>query len=67
VSKFGVSPPPELAAAIALIASVQARSELEAVIAVQIVATAFASFKLLHHSQRHLDESFISVYGGYAA
>jgi hypothetical protein len=27
----------------------------------------FASFKFLNHSQRHLDESFIGVYGGYAA
>ena len=27
---------------------------------------AFASFKFLQHSQRHLDESFIDVYGGYA-
>jgi hypothetical protein len=53
-------------AAIALIASVQPQSELEALIAVQIAATAFASLKFLQHSQHHLDETFIGVYGGYA-
>src|SRR5215211_1399866 len=55
-----------LNAAIALIPSIQPKSELEAVIAAQIAAAAFASFKFLHHSQRHLDESFVGVYGGYA-
>jgi len=53
-------------AAIALIASAQPQSELEALIAVQIAATAFASLKFLQHSQHHLDETFIGVYGGYA-
>jgi hypothetical protein len=42
-------------------------SELEAIIAVQIAATAFTSLKFLQHSQQHLDETFIGVYGGYAA
>jgi hypothetical protein len=55
-----------LNAAIALIASVQPQSELEAIIAVQIAATAFTSLKFLQHSQQHLDETFIGVYGGYA-
>jgi hypothetical protein len=55
-----------LNAANALIASVKPQTELEALIAVQIVATGFAGLKFLRHSQRHLDEVFIGVYGGYA-
>jgi hypothetical protein len=55
-----------LNAAIAVIASVKPQSELEALIAVQIVATGFTGLKFLKHSQRHLDETFIGVYGGYA-
>jgi hypothetical protein len=55
-----------LNAALALIALVQPRSEIEALIAVQIAATGFAGLKFLQHSQRHLDDAFIGVYGGYA-
>ena len=55
-----------LNAAIALIASVQPRSELEAVIAVEIAATAFASFKFLHLCLRHQQDTYIDVWGGYA-
>jgi hypothetical protein len=55
-----------LNAAIALIASMEPRNELEAIVAVQIAATAFAGLKFLEFSQRHLDEAFIGVYGGYA-
>jgi hypothetical protein len=53
-------------AAIALVASVKPQSELEALLAVQVVATGFAGLKFLQRSQRHLDEAFIGVYGGYA-
>jgi hypothetical protein len=63
---FGVLDQATLNAAIALIASVRPQSELEALLAVQIVATGFAGLKFLQHSQRHLDEAFIGVYGGYA-
>jgi hypothetical protein len=42
------------------------QSELEALIAVQVVATGFTGLKFLTHSQRHLDEAFIGIYGGYA-
>jgi hypothetical protein len=49
-----------------LIASVKPQSELEALLTVQVVATGFAGLKFLQHSQRHLDEAFIGVYGGYA-
>jgi hypothetical protein len=52
--------------AIALIASVQPRSELEALIAVQIAATAFAGLEFLHLSQRHLEGAYIEVWGGHA-
>jgi hypothetical protein len=55
-----------LNAAIALIASIQPQNELEAMISVQIAATGFAGLKFLRHSQHHLDETFIGVYGGYA-
>jgi hypothetical protein len=55
-----------LNAAIALIASVQPRSELEAVIAVEIAATAFASFKFLHLCLRHQQDTYIDVWGGHA-
>src|SRR5262249_18094729 len=47
-----------LNAAIAVIASVQPRSELEAVIAVQIAATAFAGLELLQLGQLNLDEGY---------
>jgi hypothetical protein len=63
---FDVLEEPTLNAAIALIASVRPQTELEALIAVQIVVTGFAALKFLKHSQRHLDEAFIGVYGGYA-
>src|SRR5215467_6826435 len=55
-----------LNAAIALIASVQPRSELVAVIAVGIAATAFASFKFLHLSLRYQQDVYIDVWGGHA-
>jgi hypothetical protein len=55
-----------LNAAIAVVASLKPQSELEALIAVQVVATGFTGLKFLKHSQRHLDEAFIGVYGGYA-
>ncbi len=55
-----------LNAAIALIASVQPRSELEAVIAVQIAATTMAGFKFLQSGQHHLEEEYIRIDGGCA-
>src|SRR5262249_36566549 len=55
-----------LNAAIALIASVQPRNELEAVIAVQIAATAFAGLMFLQNGQCHLEEAYIRIYGGYS-
>jgi hypothetical protein len=62
---FDVLDEATLNAAIALIASVRPQSELEALLAVQVVATGFVGLKFLKHSQHHLDEAFIGVYGGY--
>ena len=56
----------QLYAAIALIASVKPQTELEALLAVQIAATGFASLKFLKLGQRHLEDAYIDVYGGYA-
>ena len=55
-----------LNAAIALVASVNPQTELEAILAVEIAATGFTGLKFLRQSQRHMDEIFIGVYGGYA-
>src|SRR5438034_4056277 len=58
--------PGTLNAAIAIIASVKPQTELEALLAVQIVATGFAGLKFLQRGQSHLEEAYISVYGGYS-
>ena len=55
-----------LNAAIALISSLNPRTELAALLAVQIVATGFAGLKFLRQSQHHMDETYINVYGGFA-
>ena len=55
-----------LNAAIALIASENPQTELQALLVVQIVAAGFTGVKFLGLSQRHLDEIYIDVYGGYA-
>ena len=55
-----------LNAAIALIASVKPQTELEALLAVQIVATGFAALNFLRRGQMVLEEAYISVYGGYS-
>ena len=44
----------------------QPRSELEALMAVQIVATGLSGLRFLRQSHRHMTEDFIDVYGGYA-
>jgi hypothetical protein len=55
-----------LNAAIALIASIGPRTELQALIAVQVAATGFAGLKFLRQSQHHMDEIYVDVYGNYA-
>jgi hypothetical protein len=44
----------------------QPRSEMEALMALQIVATGLSGLRFLRQSQHHMDESFIEIYGGYA-
>jgi hypothetical protein len=58
--------PRTLNAAIAIIASIKPQTELEALLAVQIVATGFAGLKFLQRGQMVLEEAYISVYGGFA-
>lgn len=55
-----------LNAAIAVVASIRATSELEAFLATQAVIAGFSAFRMLELSQRHLGEENIAVYGGYA-
>jgi hypothetical protein len=55
-----------LNAALAIIASAHCRSELEALLAVEIVATGFAGLRFLRQSQKHMTEDYISTYGPYA-
>src|SRR6266480_1952710 len=62
---WDVLEPGTLNAAIAIIASVKPQTELEALLAVQIVAAGFAGLKFLQRGQSHLEEAYISVYGGY--
>lgn len=57
---------PTLNAALALINSIQPQSEMEALIAVQIVATGLSGLRFLRQSQHHMSENFIDVYGSYA-
>jgi hypothetical protein len=55
-----------LNAALATIDSMQPRSELQAILAVQIIATGFAGLRFLRQSHRNMTEDFINVYGNYA-
>jgi hypothetical protein len=53
-------------AGLAIITSMQPSSELEALLAIQIIATGFSGMRFLRQSHRHMDEVFIDVYGSYA-
>lgn len=55
-----------LNAAIALVSSMEPKTELQALLAVEIAAIGFAGQKFLRQSQHHLDEVYIGVYGNYA-
>ena len=54
-------------AALAIIDSMQCRSELEALIAVEIIATGFSGLRFLRQSHKSMTEEYISVYGNYAS
>ena len=55
-----------LNAGLALICSMQPQSELEALLAVQIVATGLSGLRFLRDSHRQMTNDFIDTYGGYA-
>jgi hypothetical protein len=55
-----------LNAGVALISSMQPQSELEALLAVQIVATGFSGLRFLRDSHCQMTNEFIDVYGGFA-
>ena len=55
-----------LNAALALIHSMEPQTELDALLAIQIVATGFSGLRFLRQSQTTLTEPFIHLYGGYA-
>ena len=57
---------PTMNAALAIIHSMQPQSELQALVAVQIIATGFSGLRLLRQSQQQMTEDFIDVYGNYA-
>jgi hypothetical protein len=57
---------PTLNAALAIIDSMQPQSELEALLAVQIIAAGFSGLRLLRQSQHHMTRDFIDTYGNYA-
>jgi hypothetical protein len=65
-SPFDKLEEPTLNAGLALISSIQPRSEMEALIAVQIVATGFSGLRFLRQGQSHMTKDFIDVYGGFA-
>jgi hypothetical protein len=51
-----------LNAALATIDSMQPRSELQALLAVQVIATGFAGLRFLRKSHRHMTEDYINLY-----
>ena len=57
---------PTMNAALAIIHSMQPQCELQALVAVEIIATGFSGLRLLRQSQQHMTEEFIDVYGNYA-
>src|SRR5260370_13676409 len=55
-----------LNAGLAIITSMQPRSELEALLAVHVVATCFSGLRFLRQNHLRMLEVFIDVYGSYA-
>jgi hypothetical protein len=55
-----------LNAALAVIDSMRPQSELQALLAVEIVAAGFSGLRFLRQSHRHMTEDYIDVYGNYA-
>ena len=57
---------PTVNAALAIIDSMCPQSELEALLAVQIIAAGFSGLRLLRQSQQQMTQDYIDVYGNYA-
>jgi hypothetical protein len=55
-----------LNAALAMVSSAECRSELEAFLVVEIVATGFSGLRFLRQSQKFMTEDYINIYGNYA-
>lgn len=55
-----------LNAALAMLHSMRCRSEVQAMLGVEIVATSWAAMRFLRQSQKQMTEEYIRVYGGYA-
>jgi hypothetical protein len=65
-SPFDSLEEPTFNAALAIIDSMQCRSELEALMAVEIVATGLSGLRFLRQSHKNMTEEYVSVYGNYA-
>jgi hypothetical protein len=65
-SPFDKLEEPTFNAALAILDSMQCRSELEVLIAVEIIATGFSGLRFLRQSHKNMTEEYISVYGNYA-
>ena len=57
---------PTVNAALAIIDSMYPQSELEALLAVQIIAAGFSGLRLLRQSQQQMTQDYIDTYGNYA-
>jgi hypothetical protein len=55
-----------LNAALATVASLRPETEIEAMIAVQLVIAGFSALRMMELSQRHLGEENVAIYGGFA-
>ena len=53
-------------AALAILTSMHPQSELQALLAVEIIGVASSGLRLLRQSQQHLTQDYIDVYGNYA-
>ena len=52
--------------ALAILTSMHPQSELQALLAVQVIGVAFSGLRLLRQSQQHLTQDYIDIYGNYA-
>jgi hypothetical protein len=55
-----------LNAGLAMLHSMQPQSEMQAFLAVEVIATGFSGLRFLRQSHTHMTQDFIDVYGNYA-